>query len=279
MITFKYDREKNSTLLSCGDMSFMNNLLPLRIEFVNTITGELHRVTNLYSNMWTCWNGAELITDVYVYTKDGDLLEKYQWSVLHNGDEIEKMLWFYLLSRKTQKIPSNDLVIGTHDGRNGHWIYPIKNNLSKVTLIDGSDVQFDKLKQNYKLYTNVKFRNEIVTVDGLPVTWYFGGEGYTDTVVKDLITSWLDESKISSIQKNSISLNEIMNDEEYDWIHLDVEGIDDELIINLEKKPNLIIFESMNIPEDRINKLNDWFSTNNYNFLTCNGNTIATKKI
>jgi hypothetical protein len=260
-------------------MSFIDHLQPLRIEFVNIITGEVHRQTNLYSHMWTCWNGAELITDVYVYTNNGVLLEKYEWSVIQNGDEIEKMLWFYLTSRRGQKVPSNGLVIGTHDGRNGHWIYPIKNNLSKVTLIDGSETQYEKLRENYKLYTNVKFKNKIVTVHGEPVTWYTGGEGYTDTVVKGLIESWLEESDISSSPKDSVSLNSIMEEEDYDWLHLDVEGIDDELIINLQQRPNVIIFESMNIPQERIEKLNQWFAENNYTSLICNGNTIATKKI
>lgn len=279
MINIKYDREKNSTILSCGNMSFIDHLLPLRIEFVNIITGEVHRQTNLYSHMWTCWNGAELITDVYVYTNNGVLLEKYEWDVTQNGDEIEKMLWFYLTSRRGQKVPSNGLVIGTHDGRNGHWIYPIKNNLSKVTLIDGSETQYEKLRENYKLYTNVKFENKIVTVHGEQVTWYTGGEGYTDTVVKGLIESWLEESDISSVSKDSVPLNSIMEKEDYDWLHLDVEGIDDELIINLQQRPNVIIFESMNIPQERIEKLNQWFAENNYTSLICNGNTIATKNI
>lgn len=260
-------------------MSFIDHLLPLRIEFVNIITGEVHRQTNLYSHMWTCWNGAELITDVYVYTNNGVLLEKYEWDVTQNGDEIEKMLWFYLTSRRGQKVPSNGLVIGTHDGRNGHWIYPIKNNLSKVTLIDGSETQYEKLRENYKLYTNVKFENKIVTVHGEQVTWYTGGEGYTDTVVKGLIESWLEESDISSVSKDSVPLNSIMEKEDYDWLHLDVEGIDDELIINLQQRPNVIIFESMNIPQERIEKLNQWFTENNYTSLVCNGNTIATKNI
>ena len=94
MIKIDYDREKNSTLIFCGDMSFMDSLLPLKIQMKNIITGEIHYTTHLFSNMWSCWNGAELITDILIYTNDGNLLEEYKWSVLQHGDEIEKTLWF-----------------------------------------------------------------------------------------------------------------------------------------------------------------------------------------
>lgn len=279
MIKIQYDREKNSTLVSCGDMTFIDHLLPLRVDFVNIVTGEIHSSSNLYSNMWSCWNGAELITDVIIYTNNNEVLEKYEWSIIEHGDEIEKMLWYYLVSRRKEKKQSNGLVIGTHDGRNGHWIYPIKHNLSKATLIDGSEKQFLNLKENYRLYNNVKLKNNIVTVEGGPVTWYSGGQGYTDTVVKNLISEWLHEEEIHNSQKNSVPLNEVMKEESYDWIHLDVEGIDDELILNLKTRPNIIIFESMNLSEDRMTSLNSWFYENNYSFLTCNGNTIAFKKL
>ena len=278
MIKIDYDREKNSTLIFCGDMSFMDSLLPLKIQMKNIITGEIHYTTHLFSNMWSCWNGAELITDILIYTNDGNLLEEYKWSVLQHGDEIEKTLWFYLKNRKNLNNPSNGLIIGTHDGRNGHWIYPIKENLSKATLIDGSEKQFLSLTQNYKTFNNVEFINTIVTVNGENVNWFTGGEGYTDTVDIDLIKEWVDETEISKQEKSSISINELMSKQNYDWLHLDVEGIDDKLILCLHNRPNLIIFESMNLTQERLDILNIWFSSNGYVTKTCNGNTVAILK-
>ena len=277
MINIKYDREKNSTVIFVNDLSLIG-VDYVRVDFKNIITGEIHFTTNIYSNMWTTWNGAELITDVLVYSNLGSLLKEFKWDVTENGDDIEKILWYYLLNRKNQYKNSNGLVIGTHDGRNGHWIYPIINNLSKATLVDGSSSQFEKLKMNYCLHNNVKMINSIVTVDGQDVTWYTGGEGYTDTVVKELISDWLTENQISQETKESTSLKNLMDSELFDWVHLDVEGIDDDLILSLEYTPNIIIFESMNLSEERINKLNQWFSEKNYNTITTNGNTIAVKK-
>ena len=81
--------------------------------------------------------------------------------------------------------------------------------------------------------------NTIVTVNGGTVEWYQGGEGYTDTVVSDLIHDWLDHSQITKVQKESVSFVELTNQNDFDWIHLDVEGIDGDLILSLEKLPNV----------------------------------------
>lgn len=276
MIHLKYDREKNTTVVWVEDLSVIGVDF-VKVDFKNIVTGEIHYTTNIYSNMWTTWNGAELITDVLVYSNFGHLLKEFKWDVTVNGDEIEKILWYYLLNRKNQYKSSNGLVIGTHDGRNGHWIYPVINNLSRATLVDGSSSQFKKLEMNYCLHNNVNMINSVVTVDGKDVTWYYGGEGYTDTVVKELISEWLTENQISQEIKSTVSIESIMNSEDYDWIHLDVEGIDDQLILNLKKTPNVIIFESMNLSEDKLIKLKEWFVSNSYRNLTINGNTIAIK--
>ena len=171
------------------------------------------------------------------------------------------------------------MVIGTHDGRNGHWIYAIKENLSNALLIDGSEKQFSELQKNYKGVPNIKMMNTIVTVNGGTVEWYQGGEGYTDTVVSDLIHDWLEDSQITKVQKESISFVELTNQNDFDWIHLDVEGIDGDLILSLEKLPNVIVYESMNLGKEMETKLNEWFVKNNYNVLVCNGNTMATRVI
>jgi hypothetical protein len=136
MINIKYDRKQNSTIIFVDDLSMIgtNNV---KIEFKNIITNEIHYSTTLSSNMWTSWSGAELITDVLIYSDNDTLIKEFKWDVTINGDEIEKILWYYLLNRKNKGLRSNGLVIGTHDGRNGHWIYPIKENLSRATLVDG----------------------------------------------------------------------------------------------------------------------------------------------
>jgi hypothetical protein len=278
MIQTNYDRRTNTTSISVNDMTQISNNLPLTMKLKNIVSGEIHYTVKLNPTAWARWCGAELITDILVYDSTGELIYEKKWDVTEHGDNIEKDLWYYLKGRQNKGLKSNGLVIGTHDGRNGHWIYPIKHGLSTATLIDGSDKQYIELKKNYYNNPFVETRNLIVTTDGSKVEWYQGGEGYTDTVVKELIESWVKDGNIVKSERPSISINQIMSEKEYDWIHLDVEGIDGDLILCLEQRPNVIIYESMNLPQEMNERLREWFTTNGYITITDNGNTIAKKR-
>ena len=278
MINITYNRNENKTKVEVSKLDVIKEHLPLKIQFKNIITDEIHYETELKDYYWAEWCGSELITDVLIYSSNGTLLHEYKWDVITHGDEIEKMLWFYLKARQLNGLKSNGLVIGSHDGRNGHWIYSVKHKLTDATLVDGSDKQYVELTQNYKHNSNIETLNTIVTTDGSYVEWYQGGEGYTDTVVPSLINEWLDSSEITKSYRKSISINDLMKDKNYDWLHLDVEGIDGDLILALENKPNVIIYESMNLDKIMEAKLNLWFVENSYETIECNGNTIAIKK-
>ena len=277
MIQTHYDRRTNTTSISVNDMTQISNNLPLTMKLKNIVTGEIHYQVTLNPTAWARWCGAELITDILVYDSTEELIYEKKWDVTEYGDNVERDLWYYLKARKNKGLESKGLVIGTHDGRNGHWIYPIKHGLSKATLIDGSDKQYVELVNNYKNKINVETKNLIVTTDGSDVEWYQGGEGYTDTVVKELIEAWINDGTIVKTHRPSVSINELMAQDNYDWLHLDVEGIDGDLILCLEQRPNVIVYESMNLSEEMNNKLNEWFSINQYFTLTDNGNTIAKK--
>ena len=259
-------------------MTQISDNLPLTLKLKNIITGEIHFQLEMMPNVWANWTGAELITDILIYDSTGELIYEKKWDVTEYGDLVEKDLWYYLKGRKNRGLKSNGLVIGTHDGRNGHWIYPIKHGLSTATLVDGSDDQYVELRKNYYNNPFVETKNLIVTTDGADVEWYQGGEGYTDTVVKELIESWLVGKEIRKSSRSSVSINQLMSEKEYDWLHLDVEGIDGDLILCLEQRPNVIIYESMNLDQDMNNKLSEWFNLNGYVTITDNGNTIAKKR-
>jgi len=277
MIDISYNRDNNLTRVELKNLSFIKNHLPLKIQFKNIVSNEIHYETEVQDYWWTEWKGGEFITDILIYSVNGLLLHKHKWDVVSYGDEIEKALWYYLKSRQTQGLSSNGLVIGSHDGRNGHWIYPVKDKLTNVTLVDGSDKQFINLVKNYKNYNHVKTINTIVTSDGSEVEWYQGGEGYTDTIIPLVINSWLDSSEIKKSYRKSISINNLMENKNYDWLHLDVEGLDGDLILALESRPNLIIYEDENLDIITKTKLDAWFLENSYITSKHKCNIIAVK--
>lgn len=278
MISFTYDRTNNTTKIDFSDMEIISNHFPLKVIFEDIITGEVHYQSNVRSNMWVSWQGGEFITNIKIYSANGKLIFQNKWDVTVYGDEIEKLLWYYLQGRKLEGKFSKGLVIGSHDGRNGHWVYPVKDQLTDVVLIDGSEKQFSKLKWNYKNYPNVTMINQIVTTDGHDVIWHQGGHGYTDTIVENFINNWIDETEIVTSNRQSISIVELMDQTNFDWLHLDVEGYDADLIMGLKKFPNIIIFESMNLSKEKLSQLNNWFIERKYSIIESMGNQIAISK-
>jgi len=275
MIIFSYDRLNNTTKIDFSNMEVISNHFPLKVIFEDYVSGEILYQTNVISNMWVRWQGGEFITNCKIYSSNEKLIFEKIWDVTQYGDEIEKILWFYLKGRKIDGNFSKGLVIGSHDGRNGHWIYPVKEQLSDVVLIDGSEMQFSKLKYNYRNYPNVIMINQIVTTDGRDVTWHQGDLGYTDTIIDNFINKFLDESQIIKTNRQSISIVDLMNQTNFDWVHLDVEGYDADLIMGIEKLPNVIIFESMNLSIEKLNQLDVWFSNRQYSVIESMGNRIA----
>lgn len=277
MIRIKYDRDTNSTIVLTQDLTPISKHTPINIKMKDIITDEIHFDVNLNSNESAQWVGGEFITDVLIYSSNGQLLEEHRWEVSMYGDEIEKILWYYLKGRRSLGLESNGLVIGTHDGRFGHWIYPIKHQLSNGVLIEGGKKQYDLLVENYKKFSNVRLLNHIVTSDGRDVVWYEGGKGYSDTIVDGLIDRFVVDEPIYKYNKESVCINEIIGDNDFDWVHLDVEGSDSELILSMKSKPNIIIYESMNLNNYQSNELSKWLIKNNYLSITHKGNTLCYK--
>jgi hypothetical protein len=274
MINLSYDRQNNKTRIDTKDLSILGNDVKLKFNFVNIVNNEINYSVDLGSYMWAEWVGAELITKVEVFNSQNKLIYVYEWNVLENGDDIEKLLWLYLNNRYKNGEKSKGLIIGTHDGRNGHWIYPVNQELSDVLLVEGSEEQFNKLVKNYKHLKNVNFLNEIITTDGSDVDWYQGGEGYTDSVLKNIPLIFLQENELRVTKRKSKSINSLLNELNYNWIHLDVEGIDADLILSIEKFPEVIVYENMNLEFEKNLKLDQWISENRYKKIECNGNTI-----
>jgi hypothetical protein len=139
-------------------------------------------------------------------------------------------------------------------------------DLCDVVMVDGGSEQLEKAKLNYSHLTTCKFINEIITPDGKNVNWYNGGEGYTDTINKSVILKFLKDDEIKGKKRTSVSINDLIeqNGEVFDWLYLDTEGIDADLILSLKYFPEIIIFEPDHMSSETIIKLEEWFEMNNY---------------
>lgn len=262
---------------------FVTEQLPLKFEIKKSISKEVVWTTNLHDFMWATYPENE-INDVVVYDSKGNFITQHSWDVLLHGSIFYKSMWLYCKSLINNGIKPNGLVIGTHDGEFGEWVPLVKNYMSEVVLVEGSHSQYNKLVQNFKRFREIKTINSIITPYGGEVEFFEGGKGYTNSVVERVIRSWETE-EINSTKKNSISINSLIDSEfsqigkTLDWLHLDVEGLDVQLLISLNKEyiPNFIIFEDYNLSNEDKELIEKWVNENNFHRVSEAGISMLSK--
>ena len=208
--------------------------------------------------------------DVEIVDSRGILIYRKNWDVMEHGNYFYKSLYLYNKSiLSSGKLPKG-LVIGTHDGEFGEWVPIVLNRECYTVLVEASDKQFFKLSKNYHNNSLVSKVQNLITPNGGEVEFFEGGEGYTNSVVEDVIRSWETE-EINSTKRNSISITDLILkhcDGYIDWLHLDVEGLDNELIMGIDETkvnlPNFVIFEDYNLPTEKKNEIYDFFHKKNY---------------
>jgi FkbM family methyltransferase len=267
MITVTYNLD--GIKVNVGEISKYNKNLPLRLKIKKHVSGEEQWSSDLNDNWFATFPNTEMF-DVEIYDTKDKLVYKKVWDIMEHGNHFYKSLWMFnkgILSNG--KFPKG-LVIGTHDGEFGEWVPIVQKRECNVVLVEASDKQYDKLKNNYKNNSMVKTIQNLVTVNGGEVEFFEGGEGYTNTVVENVIRHWEIE-EINSTKRDSISITDLILTEcngHIDWLHLDVEGLDAQLIMGIDESkvqlPNFIIFEDYNLTDEKKIEIYSWFHEKEY---------------
>lgn len=275
------DYSNKEIKITTGQLSkiFEPSKLPLKVEIRKKVSKEVWWSTKIADDMWASFPNNE-INDVVIYDADGKLVYLYEWDVMQHGSTFYKTLYMYCKKIFTSGKKPRGLAIGTHDGEFGEWVPVALDSLSDIVLVEGSLKQYNKLTENF---SNKKFKMiyDIITPNGGSVEFFEGGLGYTNSVVENVIRSWETE-EINSTKRNSTSINHLIQKEfgsRPDWIHMDVEGLDSDLImsINDEYLPKLLIFEDNNYNEEEKEKIYTFLKNKNYNLQSEKGNCMAIK--
>jgi hypothetical protein len=248
--------------------------LPFIFEVSNE--GKILWSTNIYPNMWASWDTVNNDNFVVVIkNKQNEIISEFIYNIWVNRNATEQFFETWIKKNSNTK----GIAIGTHDGTSGEWVKHIKNNSTYAVLVEASKKQFDELTQNYSNFDNVSFRNNVITGNGGNVNFYEFGDGYANTLSETHCKKHVfDNEEIVVVNVDSISINDLIIQENLqdtlDWLHLDTEAIDDEIIMSLDFskviKPKLIVFETINFSEERtgsserIDKLFDWLKSNGY---------------
>lgn len=255
---------------------------PFTFNCYNIITENLIWSTdNMFLGFWSEFLDVQ---NCKAFLKDanGQTVDNFTYDVKLHGDYISKTFLNWCEENKGAK----GLVVGTNDGSSGEWTYPTIYGLVNSTLVEASEKQFLELEKNYKKYNNVNCILSLITPQGGDVDFFecLDGLGTVNSVIKEHTLNYTD--KIVANRKKSISINDIILNtglgDELKWLHLDVEGIDDQLILSLDikniKLPEIIIFENVNLSKEKKDNLNIWFDKNNYQVKECGWNSMAIKK-
>lgn len=273
MIKVNYSQE--GIKVELGLVSKYNQNLPFKLQIKKHVSGELQWETNL-SDFWFGTFPTTEIYDVDLVDSKNNLIYRKKWDVFEHGNHFYKSLWLYNKELLSQGHLPTGLVIGTHDGEFGEWVPIVLKRECKVVLVEASDKQFERLKNNYSKNSLVKTIQKLVTPRGGQVEFFEGGEGYTNSVVEKVIKDWETE-EIKSTQRDSISITDLILTEcngKIDWLHLDVEGLDAELIMSMDETkinlPRFIIFEDFNLSNEEKNEIYKWLKLREY-ILTSEG--------
>lgn len=262
---------------------FSSELLPLRVDFTRRISGKVLWSSKISSRTWTSFPNKEIV-DTIIFDSKGNEVFRYNWNVVEHGNYLYRRLWSYCKDLTSRGIRPKGIAVGTHDGDFGEWIPVAMENISDIVLVEASSPQFTRLKINYSKIDNVKLLQELITSDGRDVVFYEGGQGYTNSIVEEITKSWEEKTAIiTETKRKSVKFQDIIDSVPgLNWIHLDVEGIDDELLYSISDESlsnlELIIFEYNVLSTERRSSIDDYLVGKGFTTYREKGICLAWKK-
>ena len=285
MINFEYTRpneihsEGNTKITVDYNAStyYAEKQFPLHLIH-KTLMGEVAWSTDL-SPGWFSEYSMISNTTIEIIDSLGNKLFEWKWDPFIHGDYAHQYFEIWALNNRG----SNGIAIGTHNGMTGEWVGPVNKGLLKSTLVEASDIQFKDLLKYYKNKRWINCVQSLITIDGNDIIFYEGGNGFTNSLSKDIIVNHINIEVITTTNKPSKSINDLIIESsergKVRWIHIDVEGLDGELVyaINDDLLPDLLLFESLHMEEEYYNNLSQYLTRKGYSVTKSGRNTICTK--
>lgn len=243
-----------------------------------SLSGEVIWSTELFPGWFSQYGQTH--TTVEIIDSLGNKLFEWKWDPFINGDYAHKFFEIWSMNN----VGANGIAIGTHNGMTGEWVSPVNKGLLKATLVEASEPQFKELTKYYNRKSWVRCVQTLVTTDGNDVVFYEGGSGQTNSLSKDIILKHMNESEVTQVIKSSKSINKLISESlefgDVRWIHIDVEGMDGELIYAIEDNflPELLLFESLYMETEYYDNLHNYLINKGYKITKSGWNTICIKK-
>jgi hypothetical protein len=251
---------------------------PLTFQVISTVNKKIKWSSKISPGSWSSFL-EPCNTRVEIIDPEGNTISSWEWDTFLHGDESHVLFMLWCLKNKGAK----GIAIGTHDGTTGEWVEPLRSGLIEAFLVEASIPQYENLVENYKGVSGCFPLFSLVTPNGGDCEFFEGPDGFTNSVFEDHVMNY--NSQVAKTIKKSKSLNDLICEaglsSDLGWLHLDVEGLDADLIISLDesrvKLPEFIIYESLNLSEVKKAEINKWLSEKGYLYKESGWNTIAHK--
>jgi hypothetical protein len=250
---------------------------PLHLIY-KTLMGEVAWSTDLYPG-WFSEYSMISNTTIEIIDSLGNKLFDWKWDPFVHGDYAHQYFEIWSLNNRG----SNGIAIGTHNGMTGEWVGPVNKGLLKSTLVEASDIQFKDLLKYYNDKKWINCVQSLITTDGNDVVFYEGGNGFTNSLSKDIIEKHINVKQITTTLKPSKSINDLIIESseqgKVKWLHIDVEGMDGELIYAIKDDllPELLLFESLHMENEYYDNLCNYLTNKGYSITKSGWNTICIK--
>ena len=222
---------------------------------VTDIFGRTIWETTLFPNMFSLWQWPTW-AKIKIIDSKGNSIYNWEWDPIKDGCICHQLFHLWSLNNRG----SFGIAIGTHDGSTGEWVGSVNNGTLQALLVEASDKQFYKLREFYSGKNWVRCDQKIITTD-------------------------LEDSNfpINEVHKSSESLISLLESNPgYKWLHLDVEGIDADLILSLKGRedllPEVLVYEHESLTPEHEESVFSFLLINSYKiYKSYSRNTIAFK--
>lgn len=224
---------------------------PLNVQFINSYNKKIVWETKLNPN---CWCSTPLVRnkDLKILTKNNKVLYDIPYDRSKYFDLAEDVFYMYFTSNNLK----NGVVVGAGDGSYGEWLNPAIKGLTKVLLIEPNKEEFKILYEDFNQYPNINFLNKGVDIKKSYREFFICPEwlGISSVIKENILNYNIEDENILSEMIECESLNLLLKEDSYDWLRLDVEGLDSSLILSLDedvlKNLKYLQYEHINITEE-----------------------------
>jgi len=228
--------------------------------------------------MWATWDNVRDVV-IQIQTSGGSVLRS--WTFDYGISDLpiyEFWDYFCVLNRN-----SIGLILGAGNGRWGEWVIPVNREFLECHLVEASEGTFRQLVETYEGNPKIKLHNKLVTADGLDCKFYEGqhSDGLNTTNFEYLkkIDSTANEN---FTWKKSVSIRDLISEiGPVNWIRMDLEGIDFDIIKSLDlefiRSLRMLQYEHFHLQEEKREEIDSIMIPLGFTKLVYNIDTIYVK--